>query len=215
MASTGSTHHPSCLAFLALVIVTTAPAPAEAIPRQVILLRHGDKVASGDGNYNLSASGFLRSINLGRLIPACFGAPTQIRTFFFNPVTSKNARSYQSAVPLGVATGVNISIAQASQEDSFRDGQDILSQPAYQDGNVVLFWEHRRMPELARGLGWPSMPPIGPMEFDQIFVLRYGKPGTPPLVESLSQRQLFEAPCFRQARSPLPTVPLPTEPLPR
>jgi hypothetical protein len=209
MASSGSTHHFSCLAFLALVLFTAATAPAEATPRQVILLRHGDKVASGDGNYNLSASGFLRSINLGRLIPACFGAPTHIRTFFLNPETSKNARSYQSAVPLGVATGVNIAIAQASLKDSFRDGQDILSQPAYNDGNVVLFWEHRRMPELARGLGWASMPPIGAMEFDQIFVLRYGKPGAPPHVDSLSQRQLFEAPCFRQARSPLPSVALP------
>ncbi len=183
--------------------------PVEALPRQVILLRHGDKVASGDGNYNLSARGFLRSINLGRLLPACFGAPTHIRTFFLNPESSKNARSYQSAVPLGVATGINISIAQSSLEDSFMDGQEILNQPAYKGGNVVLFWEHRHMPELARGLGWAAMPAIGAMEFDQIFVLRYTKPGVPPRVESLSQRRLFEAPCFREARSPLPAVPLP------
>jgi hypothetical protein len=194
---------------LALALGFTDLNSAAATPRQVILLRHGDKVGSGDGNYNLSVHGFLQSINLARLIPACFGTPTHIRTFFLNPLTSKNARSYQSAVPLGVATGVNISIAQSSVEDSFQVGQDILSQPAYQDGNVVLFWEHRRMPELARGLGWPSMPPIGAMDFDQIFVLRYGKPGAPPQVDILSQRQLFEAPCFRQARSPLPTVPLP------
>lgn len=193
----------------AVAAVVLAAAPAGALPRQVILLRHGDKVASGDGNFNLSARGFLRSINLGRLLPACFGAPTHIRTFFLNPESSKNARSYQSAVPLGVATGINISIAQSSLENSFMDGQEILSQPAYKGGNVVLFWEHRHMPELARGLGWAAMPAIGAMEFDQIFVLRYSKPGVPPRVESLSQGQLFEAPCFRQARSPLPTVPLP------
>jgi hypothetical protein len=165
----------------------------------VILLRHGDKVASGDGNNNLSANGFLRSINLVRLIPACFGTPTHIRTFFLNPVTSKNARSYQSAVPLGVATGVNISIAQSSLDNSFQDGREILQQRAYANGNVVLIWEHRRMHELAQGLGWSSMSTIGPMEFDGMFVLRYGRPGAPPRVESLSQRQLFQAPCFRQA----------------
>ncbi|MCT0224383.1 hypothetical protein [Synechococcus sp. CS-1328] len=176
----------------------------------MILLRHGDKVESGDGNYNLSINGFLRAINLARLIPACFGPPTHIRTFFLNPVSSKNARSYQSAVPLRVATGINISIAQVSRDDSFLDGQELLRQPAYRNGNVVLFWEHRRMPELARGLGWPSMPTIGPMEFDQIFVLRYETPGAPPQVESLSQEKLFQTACFRHSHSPLPPVPLPT-----
>lgn len=199
----------------ALVAAAALAAPAGALPRQVILLRHGDKVAAGDGNYNLSAIGLLRAINLGRLIPGCFGAPTHIRTFFLNPDTSKNARSYQSAVPLGVATGINISISQASLEDSFMDGQDILRKPAYKGGNLVLFWEHRRMPDLARGLGWTAMPAIGAMDFDQIFVLRYTKTGVPPQVESLSQHKLFEAPCFREARSPLPAVALPAVSLPR
>ncbi|MCT0198440.1 hypothetical protein KQ313_01895 [Synechococcus sp. CS-1325] len=212
MTQKGSPHRPlQALATTALVLVLKASvaAPAEALPRTVILLRHGDKVAAGDGNYNLSVDGFLRSITLARLIPACFGPPTQIRTFFLNPESSKNARSYQSAVPLGVATGVNISIAQSSRDNSFLDGQEILSQPTYEGGTVVLFWEHRRMPELARGLGWASMKPIGATEFGQIFVLRYSKPGVPPKVEILSQRELFETPCFREARSPLPAVPLP------
>lgn len=208
-ATIGPRLRATAAAAVAVAAFVLGAAPVGALPRQVILLRHGDKVASGDGNYNLSARGFLRSINLGRLLPACFGAPTHIRTFFLNPESSKNARSYQSAVPLGVATGINISIAQSSLEDSFMDGQEILSQPAYKGGNVVLFWEHRHMPELARGLGWATMPAIGAMEFDQIFVLRYSKPGVPPRVQSLSQRRLFEASCFREARSPLPNVPLP------
>lgn len=203
------------LALLALAMGFLEPEPAGATPRQVILLRHGDKVASGDGNDNLSLNGFLRSINLARLIPACFGSPTHIRTFFLNPVTSKNARSYQSAVPLGVATGVNISIALSSRDDSFLDGQEIRSEPTYASGHVVLFWEHRRMPELARGLGWASMPPIGPMEFDGLYVLRYDRPGQPPRVQRFNQIDLFQAPCFRRARSPLPSVPLPAStPLP-
>jgi hypothetical protein len=199
----------ACAAALLLPLGTTGLAPAQATPRQVILLRHGDKLASGDGNYNLSISGFLRALNLARLIPACFGTPTHIRTFFLNPSSSKNARSYQSAVPLAVATGVNISIAQVSERDSFLDGQEILHQPLYRNGNVVLFWEHRRMPALARGLGWTTMPAIGPMEFDQIFLLRYDSPGAAPKVESLREEELFQAPCFLEASSPLPRVPLP------
>jgi hypothetical protein len=82
---------------------------AHATPAQVILIRHGDK-DSQRGDYNLSPRGFDRALRLGRMIPACFGTPNQIRTFELDPVSSKNSRSYQTAVPLAVATGVNIGI---------------------------------------------------------------------------------------------------------
>ena len=58
----------------------------------------------------------LALIALSRLIPACFGSPTGITTFYLDPNTGKNARSYQSAVSLAVATGVNISIALPAPE---------------------------------------------------------------------------------------------------
>jgi hypothetical protein len=69
------------------------PAPAEAMPREVILMRHGDKDTSR-GDSNLSPEGFLRSVNLGRLLPACFGPIDRIGTFEFAFDTQKNARSY-------------------------------------------------------------------------------------------------------------------------
>jgi hypothetical protein len=47
------------------------------------------------------------------------------------------------------------------------------------------------------------------MEFDQLFVIRYGLSGELPRLENLRQQELYQAPCFRQARSPLPVVPLP------
>jgi hypothetical protein len=55
-------------------------------------------------------------IALARLIPARFGSPTGITTFYLDPNTSKNARSCQNAVLLAVATGVNISIALPAPE---------------------------------------------------------------------------------------------------
>jgi hypothetical protein len=165
----------------------------------VILLRHGDKVASGDGNNNLSANGFLRSINLARLIPACFGTPTHIRTFFLNPVTSTNARSYQSAVPLGVATGVNISIAQSSLDNSFQDGREILQQRAYANGNVVLIWEHRRMHELARGWAGLRCPPSARWSSTGCSCCATGGPALPP-----GWRASASASCFRPHASGRP-----------
>ncbi|MCS5705696.1 hypothetical protein NZK27_05775 [Synechococcus sp. FGCU-3] len=178
---------------------------AQARPVEVILLRHGDK-DNKRGDYNLSPAGFQRSIALARLIPACFGKPTVITTFYLDPDTSKNARSYQSAVPLGVATGVNIRMAPASLTNSLGVGEELRRRTVEGSGEsserVVLFWEHRRMPELARGLGWPAMPAIADDDFDQMFVFRFPTPGGEPEVQRLSQSALFRQACYRKAEVP-------------
>lgn len=165
-------------------------APARAIPELVLLLRHGHKSGVA-GDYNLSPQGFERALALAALLPRCFGRPSQIRTFYLDPESSKNARSYQTAVPLAVATGVNISIDIGSRENSFRSGRHILTDPSFDGRRVVLFWEHRRLPELAAGLGWPTMAPIGDDDFDQLIVLRYRPAAPQPEVTHYSQSRLL------------------------
>ena len=159
-------------------------------------MRHGHKGASG-GNYNLSPQGFQRALDLASVIPACFGSPSQITTYFLDPETSKNARSYQTAVPLAVASGVNIRIDTSSVQASRAVGERILGDSAIEGGLMVIFWEHRRLPELAAGLGWPSMPPIADDDFDKLYQLIYS-PGSPvPTVLRYSQSGLVDGsqPC--------------------
>jgi hypothetical protein len=80
-----------------LGLMQLAPS-ARATPELVLLMRHGHK-GPGGSNYNLSAQGFERAIALASLLPHCFGRPSQIRSFYLDPISSKNARSYQTAVP--------------------------------------------------------------------------------------------------------------------
>lgn len=176
---------------------------ARATPELVVLMRHGHK-GPGGTNYNLSAQGFERAIALASLLPRCFGRPSQIRSFYLDPLSSKNARSYQTAVPLAVATGVDIAIDLGSREDSFRSGRHILSDPAVAGGRVMLFWEHRRLPQLAAGLGWPAMAPIADDDFDQLVVLRYRPTLRQPEVRIYSQAQLLDG---RQRCESLPEPP--------
>jgi hypothetical protein len=172
-----------------LGLMTLAPS-ARATPELVVLLRHGHK-GPGGSNYNLSAQGFERAIALASLLPRCFGRPSQIRSFYLNPLSNKNARSYQTAVPLAVATGVDIAIDLGSREDSFRSGRNILTDPTVAGGRVVMFWEHRHLPQLAAGLGWPGMAPIADDDFDQLVVLRYRPSSIQPAVRTYSQTQLL------------------------
>jgi hypothetical protein len=177
-------------ALLGLAASGLQAAPARATPELVLLMRHGLK--SGQANdYNLSPQGLERAMALATLLPRCFGRPSRIRTFFLDPETSKNARSYQTAVPLAVATGVNITIDLASRENSFRSGRHILTDPAFDGRRVVVFWEHRRLPELAAGLGWPTMAPINDDDFDQLIVLRYRPGAAQPQVDHYSQSRLL------------------------
>ena len=172
-----------------LGLMPLAPS-ARATPELVVLMRHGHK-GPGGSNYNLSAQGFERANALASLLPHCFGRPSQIRSFYFDPISGKNARSYQTAVPLAVATGVDIAIDLASREDSFQSGRQILTDPSVAGGRVVLFWEHRRLPQLAAGLGWPGMAPIADDDFDQLVVLRYRPSLIQPEVRTYSQAQLL------------------------
>lgn len=191
-----------------IISIALAP-PLAALPLQVILLRHGDKDPNRK-DYNLSPKGLLRAMALGRLLPACFGPVERIGTFELNPTNQKNARSYQTAVPLAVATGVSIQIFWGSRQDSTLAARQLLADPAFAGRSVVLFWEHQRLPLLAQALGWPGLAAIDDNDFDQMFLLRFNadNPGRPQ-GQLLSQSQLFESACYRNGISPLPQTPLP------
>lgn len=72
--------------------------------------------------------------------------PTRITTYSFDPLTGKNARSYQTAVPLAVASRVDIRIELLSMAESSQTGAMILASPLYAGSNLVVFWEHRHLP---------------------------------------------------------------------
>ena len=191
----------------AALLVVGPPAPPPAGAMDVILMRHADKDVQR-GDYNLSPLGLQRAVALATLIPACFGKPDRIITFVLDPISSRNARSYQSAVPLAVATGVNIRIDEASRMDSFEQGQRLRQSAAMANERVVLFWQHERMPALARGLGWDSMPAVAGDDFDQLIVFHFAAPGALPDVQRYSQRELFQRSCYRQGPGVLPGGPI-------
>ena len=180
-------------------------AKAMATPAQVLLLRHGDK-DSQRGDYNLSPKGLERSIQLGRMIPACFGAPTSIGVYEFDPVSAKNARSYQTAVPLAVSTGINIEMIRGSRANSLAAGQRVLHAKSFAGAKAVFIWEHRNLPDFAKGLGWGAMAPIAADDYDQLVVLTWPSASAPPQVQQFSQKELLTRPCSQIRRSPQGTT---------
>lgn len=177
-----------------LALGIQAAAPALAVPAEVLLLRHGHKDIQRHDS-NLSPQGLARMLDLARALPACFGPPTRIIVYPFDRPSGRNARSYQSAVPLAVARGLRIEIAETAPEQSEPLGRSLLEDPAANGDRVVMIWEHRHLPDLARGLGWPTMPAIADQDFDRLERLIYTDGSPTPAVQSISQLELLTRSC--------------------
>jgi hypothetical protein len=172
---------------------------ANAVPDQVLLLRHGEKNTNKTEHYyNLDVKGLQRAINLADMIPRCFWIPSQIHTFQMNFSTSENARSYQTAVPLGISARVNIYQVKVSNSDNSSRlfGEQVLALPQYDRARCVFIWEHDTLPELGAGLGWPYMPPIDEFNYDELYLLSYtAEGGAIPSVLRFNQSILFLSTC--------------------
>lgn len=180
----------------------SAPPPAPT-PALVVLLRHGHKDVprasgpDGTANHNLSAIGQAQAEQLATLVPGCLqqSRPLHLASHGFQAETGKNARSYQTLVPLAVVSGVNIRMLPEAELDSEGSGRRLLTDQRYQGGVLVIAWEHRRLPALARGLGWPSMPLVDDDDFDSLWLLRYVPGRLQPAVTRMSQQALGQRRC--------------------
>jgi len=191
----------SCAAALPLLFDIARPALAE--PELVVLVRHGhkDNLSGGQPNYNLSATGLLQALYLGHLLSVCVVPKNRLHlaSYGFNQITGKNARSYQTLVPLAVATGANIRVYPDAERRSEQIGREVRADVQVSGGSVVMAWEHRHLPELALGLGWSQMPLVRDDDFDGIWLLRYSGSLAEPEVTMLSQSQLRQQKCFHSA----------------
>jgi len=173
-----------------------------AAPQTIILIRHADKNIPLDGSDNLNKRGLNRAINLARVIPKCFGKPSKIFSHPFSTITSKHARSYQTAIPLGIATQVRIEFLDLSDADSnivrngFDTGKRLRSLPRTKNQLLVVVWEHESIPELARGIGVPRVKPIADDNFNNLYLFQFKSNESTPQLKILSQDQLFADGCL-------------------
>ncbi len=133
-------------------------APARATPAQVVMIRHAEKPAKGR---DLDARGEERARALVGFfetnpVVTRYGTPAAI--YAAAPADSNDSRrSVETVTPLAKSLGLEI------DEDYTKDRvkemvRNVMANPAYEGRTVLICWEHKRIPGMARQFGWASAP---------------------------------------------------------
>ena len=166
------------------------------LPKQVIIIRHGEKpgdpsVDSNTDGVHLSTRGYERAGALAAYIPATFGRPD----FLFATQTSSHSnRPVETITPL--AKALNLDIDSNHADHNFQDVADhIFGKSKYAGKLVLICWHHGKIPDLTNALG--GIPPQSPWPgtvFDRVWQIDYLAGNGSPVnltVGNLAQKLLF------------------------
>ena len=192
--------------FILNLILTTAL----AAPREIIIIRHADKLDQDESGPALSATGMVRSIKFAYYFLQKFGEPD----FIFSAGDTKDGgkeiaiRSLQTVAPLA-----NIMQERHPEADypilhHYSNNRydllayDLLHNAIYNNKLIIICWSHQRIAKLAEALGVRSNIPEWPRsEYDTVYVLQYTSSSNANLTELKQQfpiRQAYTWEALRQ-----------------
>ena len=154
-----------------LLVGLLGSAAAQAMPSEIVILRHAEKPSSGN---ELSTRGWDRA----RALPALFSSRPELNQFGapvavigMSQKAGHSIRSVQTvsylAQSLGLRTNTDYRPGDVDQlvEDISRD--------ARLDGKtVVICWHRDNLPDLIEAFGGPSIGKVPSAQFDRLWVLR-------------------------------------------
>lgn len=189
-----------------LVMVTTVN--SFAIPKNVIITRHGDKVEKG---FCLSRQGLERASALTYYF-------SETRKYNIPPITHVFAaysvephpyiRCQQTCQP--IADHLKLPLNTDFAKEQLKEvSQEILTNSKYNNATVLMCWEHNHIHLLVMALGgedpgyWPSN------IFDQVYMLTFEEGKKPKLQKYLQSLMFGDRITFKAEPTPLPQVAVP------
>jgi phosphohistidine phosphatase SixA len=152
-------------------------------PRQILLMRHGEK-PNDPVDPNLSPAGRQRAQNLASYMPTTFGQPD----FLFAAASTKHSlRPVQTLEPLSEMSRLEIN-SDFADEDYEALAREILTKSSYDGKTIVICWHHEYLPPFAHALkakqgDYPN--PWDPAVFDLLlqFSFSHGIPNVTRVTE--------------------------------
>ncbi len=157
-----------------------------AAPREIIIIRHADKLDQTATGPTLSAQGIMRSIKFSFYFLNKFGEPDFIVSADDQKGNGKEIaiRSLQTVAPLA-----NIMQARYPENDfpiihpfpseSYQELADyLLTDEKFDNKLVLICWSHQRIAKLAIALGVTQSLPAWPkLDYDTVYILDYDHAG--------------------------------------
>jgi hypothetical protein len=155
-----------------LLLFWFAAATVSAEPAQVILLRHAEKPAAGDG---LSPKGQQRAAALAPYFLQTEELMTHgepIAVYAQQPSDSRpSRRSVETVKPL--ARALAIKVRQYRHSECAKMVKSIRENRKYEGKTVVICFEHDALPEIAAALGVSNSPKWPGHAFDRIWIITF------------------------------------------
>jgi hypothetical protein len=132
--------------FFVLTSCSSARGPSPGDGLTIVLFRHAEKPKKGD---NLNCQGLNRSRALSAILYSRFGIPEAIYVpSLGNGDNTPHGRAFETMIPFAVKYNLPLT----SRFDVDEPGK--LSKEVLQrKGVVMIVWEHKRIPDIARALG--------------------------------------------------------------
>ncbi len=152
----------------------------QAVPAQVIIIRHGDDLSAT--GIDLDTTGYERAGALSpffQLDPQVleFGLPVALFAVKPRTITSSK-RALETLTPLSQVLGMPIHTP-FLKEDTIDLANLILNESRYDGKMVLICWMGENMQNLTVALGAPMPPPYPLTRFDLIYKITYTDPFNP------------------------------------
>lgn len=176
----------SFLMFLNLCCFTAA----EAVPAQVLLIRHGEKPQEG---IHLNTRGRERAL---ALVPEFLDTPElnengpPVAIYAQKQVTDNNSvRPIETVTPLANALGIEINTTY-ERDNYLAMVDEILTKPEYEGKTVLISWGHIVLGHIAFALGAKDAPREWPHAYDRVWIITYEKDNS-VVFSNIPQRLLY------------------------
>jgi phosphohistidine phosphatase SixA len=153
---------------IALLTALTLSIPAFAVAQPaVFLVRHAERADTAAGvtpvagaDPDLSAAGHARASSLAAMLK-----DAGITAIF----ATQYKRTQQTAAPLAASLGVTILTIPST------DTEGLLAKVKAASGNVLIVGHSNTVPEVVKGLGIDTPPPVAETDFDNLFIVTRGE----------------------------------------
>lgn len=154
-----------------------------AVPRQIILLRHADKLNQKITGPALSPTGYVRAVKFSFYLLSRFGEPDFV---IAGKPKGKNAsiRELQTVGPLVNLLAMRhpdkiYPIMHPFKHDEFQNlAEYLLTNSKFDNSLILICWRHTKIIELAQALGvTEALTPWPDDDYDSVYVLEYKTTG--------------------------------------